>query len=1090
MARANSFRTGESVLPSLLSKPVVQWRHYLGGALASNQMVAIDGNADGDYEVVLISGGRLLSKRPDDVVLWETAPLGLQRIDQVMDFNRDGTLDVLATGANGFVGIFSAATGVLEWRTAPGLFGTGIGAVRVADLNGDGVDDLYLADAGCGSVNGKPVAYGFSFASGFGPVVDDGSRRLFKLEENRDYYCGIADVVADLDGDGKVEIITFSSTTMYAYDGATGAALPASAQAPGYPVGFSVPYGVLSTSLADVDGNGRRAIVGVTNNPYDPSINSRAALVVSFDRSLPAADRLKTRWFRKAAGVDDRHLFPPALVADLDGDGKAELLTTFLEGGVATTYILAGATGEVLAQLPNAQALGTALLTGGKPTALLRVGSELRGYRFDAFAGGNFGAPKWTSASGEVGYLWSEGRTRSASSGEAVATLPLASGGEGLAVVRGGAVELIGGEPTAAVVASYPLPSGVAALAFGSVRTARPEETGLLLPRSDGFLLVLDSLLRPVNFTSGGELALPGIRTGGYYSGPRAAGPVAVAARMGKAHEELLVRNSLGGLMRVDASNASLTRPPEIGWTLPGAVHPMVMDLDRDGTRDAVVVLEGTRLVGRSLDRQPLFSVTTGAGGWLPAGPPVPLSSASGWRYAVQEYNPSNGLGRVEAVDSSGPVWQSSPISVAASGRGELSVDDFDGDGQEDPYCALSAPLRFYSGADGHLLTEGAPVYATMPITVRGRAGAVTNIAAASHMEMTGLSITRPTAALQEVWKRFIPSRYDSTFATVVECGDGLRLVAGGFDSSHLQVVDVETGAVRWEGALASGRVFSSDAEATAQVGVLGGLGNASSTRQLLAGKPGVVVGSTDGYLYAVDACSAQPALHWSLNLRAAVGEPIFADTDGDGTAELVVQTDDGFINGIGQERFAAPAEVLDLDLSRGLTTVDVDETFGDQLSASWTPVAGATGYAYALFTRGGTPLTRSPTDPGDPFIRVGSDQTRADVAEGLKPGGTYFFSVRAFGPGGSSAEALSDGTRFVSGTPPQSADGGTDGGADGGSEADAGTGGKTVFSGSGCHCGATGSADLGAWGVALVAWLGSRGRVARGKSRRGRAST
>jgi len=46
-------------------------------------------------------------------------------------------------------------------------------------------------------------------------------------------------------------------------------------------------------------------------------------------------------------------------------------------------------------------------------------------------------------------------------------------------------------------------------------------------------------------------------------------------------------------------------------------------------------------------------------------------------------------------------------------------------------------------------------------------------------------------------------------------------------------------------------------------------------------GRPSVVVGSTDGWLYAVNACTGE--LDFSYDFGSAVGSPTFGDTDGEG---------------------------------------------------------------------------------------------------------------------------------------------------------------------------------------------------------------
>ena len=63
-------------------------------------------------------------------------------------------------------------------------------------------------------------------------------------------------------------------------------------------------------------------------------------------------------------------------------------------------------------------------------------------------------------------------------------------------------------------------------------------------------------------------------------------------------------------------------------------------------------------------------------------------------------------------------------------------------------------------------------------------------------------------------------------------------------------------------------------------------------------GRADLVVGGSDGWLYAFDAATGAPV--WSMNLEAPVGDPIAADIDDDGIAEILVPVADGFLYAIG----------------------------------------------------------------------------------------------------------------------------------------------------------------------------------------------
>lgn len=1063
MARRDNRRTAVTSEPAELRAPAVTWRRYLGGELGGEQQVAIDLEGDGSSEVVLIAGGKLVAKRPDDTVVWETPPLAVGTIVHVADLNGDGAKELVVTGENAFLGIFDVRTGALRWRMAPGTFGTIVGAVRLADLDGDGLDDLYAADNACGSVNGKPRAMAWHFANGFGPEIDDGSRRLWELPANREYYCGAADVVADLDGDGQPEVLTFAIRRVYAYDGRTGAAIASGATDPGFDIGFPIPYGVMRTELAPLPVSGHKRVVAATNNSYDASINSRALFVLSFDRRRPIAERVKLEWKRGVADLaTDRHPFPLRLSADLDSDGTPEVLSTFVEGGRTSTYVFDLDTGQVKARVDDEQLVAVLRLSATeRPTLVTSSSSGVRGYRFTTLAGA-FPTPVFALPSGQLLTMMDRVSRRAVNTGIEWATLPIGPA-RGLVLFRNQTLELwsLGAMP--AVVHSLPIPAGVGLRGVSAHRNLSGAAEGLLFARSDGYLVAINPELQPINF-SDGELPQPGIRTGGAYSGPRGLGHVPITARFDAGADEVIVRDSVGRLKRFDARMASLVSEPTEVWSWPGASFPVALDLDGNGTRELLVALEGDVLVGRSPELIDQFRVP-GQPNWGAASDPVPMFSDAGVRFALTQFNASTGDGRAVTLGSSGLSWSSTPMITAGSGQGYVSIDDLDGDGADDVIASLRGSLWLHGGADGRLYGSTIATHSIMPVVVRGKAGPITTIGAASYHALEGVALTTPpTMATPATWSVTLPQRFYSAFAATLSCPSGLVIANAGFQSPELVLIDAQTGMERAHVVLARGQKFSSESEVTDAGVIPGSLGNATAMQTLWPGQSAIIIGSTDGFLYAIDACAPGTPVLWALNLRAPVGETVTGDLDGDGKQELLVTAADGFLYGIGPQRFAPPREVREIDTRRP-DAGDIDEsTRPAVLTAEWDAVPNATGYEWALLTAGGTPLTRHPTVPGNPFIPVGADVTRVDYASMLRPGARYVFAVRARGASGASSEVLSNGVRYQPIDEPDAGvqpvpDAGTDAGV---TTVDAGTGGTgSIRGGSGCGCTSVDSAGI-----------------------------
>ncbi|MFO0648506.1 MAG: MYXO-CTERM sorting domain-containing protein [Polyangiales bacterium] len=1081
MARHDPQRTAASTGQSALERPTIAWRTYLGGSLGAQQVFAADVDGNGTGDVVILSGGRLVAKRFDDSILWETPPFDLFRIDALRDLNNDGTLDIVATGRPGRVMVFSSRTGALEWRTSAPPYGPSIGAVRFARLDGDMIDDMYIADAACGSTDSAgDVSYAYNFARGFGAGVDNGDQRLWQLERGREYNCGQNDVVADLNNDGRTEVVAFGTRNMYLFEGRTGAKVASGGEDPqgGFPTGFSIPYGTNVTDVVDVDGDGNLDIVGYTNQSYAAAINSRAVFVASYDPRRPAATRLYVRWFRNVANQEtDVHTFLQNSAADFDGDGRVEIATTFLEGGVTTTYLFDGPTGEVRARLPDATVRGIyTLAMGQRPTLVVQRGTNLLGYRFTTLnADAAAPAPVFTLPNGTLPQYFR--RSEWASGSAANAQLDLAIPGtdrRGLLLVRNNAVELWDATDPPAMRATYALPEDTA------VVTATPEEDvaapgpGVLLARSDGFLLVLDPMLRVINFGDAQEVSLPGIRTGGFYSGSSAIGPVPIAARFDRPASEIVTQNSRGILQRIDASQATITRQPERRWDWRGATNPVAIDENGDGAHDLLVATQGDAIEGRRPDgttsvfRVPLLSARQSFNGDV-----VPLRSTSGpTRYAAPIIDRTNGEGTVVAVANNAIAWTSSPIVVAGSGFGYLGVDDADGDGRDDALISMQSPLRLLSGDTGALLASGLPIYVSTPVNVRGRAGAVTVIGSGSVGAPSGAVIQRSPLAINTAWALPTGTRSTRILGAVVQCPTGLMFADVDYGGAHLLIANAETGVVRNNVVLAGGRAFADDAALAATNVNAGLLGNVTATAHLWGDQRAFLVGSTDGYLYAVDPCAAGPGLLWALNLRASVGEAIFADTDGDHEDELLVEASDGFLYGIDTERFPAPMFVNDIDPAMPGTD-DVDETRGAGIAASWAAVPGATQYEWAVFTAGGTAISRSPTDPANPFTTVDASTRQVLFGTGLTTNRRYFFAVRAIGPSGTSAEVTSDGTRFtrsVGPLPDASAPADVPPVTDASLDARAGdTGAQPLPQGCGCR---VGSSNRGLGALALLAGL------------------
>ena len=166
-------------------------------------------------------------------------------------------------------------------------------------------------------------------------------------------------------------------------------------------------------------------------------------------------------------------------------------------------------------------------------------------------------------------------------------------------------------------------------------------------------------------------------------------------------------------------------------------------------------------------------------------------------------------------------------------------------------------------------------------------------------------------------------------------------------------------------------------------------------------GHASAVIGSSDGWLYAVDPCAG--TLDFAVPFGAPVGATAFADTDGDGNDELMVSVADGYLYGLKNAPLGGPGVVRDLD-PQTASGDDVDEVITrDTLSASWDPVPGATSYEVAIAHADGGYVFYPPWQPVD-----ATSFTRTGLV--LEDGALYVVSVRAVSAAGRSPDILSDG--------------------------------------------------------------------------------
>lgn len=994
IARHDGARTARSLRPLGMDRPAVRWRGRLGGTLGQGQIAVRDVDGDGQSDAILVAGGRLLVRRADDSVISESSLLELTAIIGADDYDEDGALDVVATSATGRAHVLDPATGGVQWATAPGFIGV-VGAARIADLDADGAPDLYISDqdsGATGSIPDRAAAYRLGSPSP--------GEELWQMQAGvRDGFAGFYDLVAELDGDPTAEIVTVGQRHLYVFDGSSGGLEYAS------PDLGPIPN---SAFLVAAEGPNGPLLAALSDNSMPADNNSRRVLVLRI-----VGGSLERVWERSVVDlVLDRHGFIGSSLGDLDGDDVPELATSFFDHSTAewTLEVLSAVDGAPLASASADRLAAVGDLEGDGRAELITYSRETN--TTTAWAYGASSLEALWSLPGFAPAMIPDPEQRLVGAPRSIALFVMWGGTTRAMVLR-----QVTEERTSALVAfdvANPIPVELGRYTGGAdvsllswvlgANVTRPYEQ-VLVTRSDGYLAALSNQFKTTNFEALENVDRPGIRVGGYWSGTEAFGPAPIAARVAAAAEEdLFVRDSRGFLLRLRPAQATLTEPPSVLWALGARGLPSAVDIDGDqapeivvGDSEDVVVVDaetGTehrRVLVAAAERFFYFDLLA-----------ADVDGEAGSEIGYQVYDPDTGAVEANFVRSDGlPVWESPFVQrVVGGGGGPMTWI---------PGTAGGVVSQLFDGLFLLDATAGSTVgRATVGYLSAGVVADDLDGVAGLELLLTGSAgeVRAFTADLKPLWVSPQPSVDRLMMGSVASCQDGPVLVQGHYRSPVIERRDAATGRLLTSLVLAGGEAFATVDEAVAAGAAPGFLSSvATAPNDLGDAGPVSVVGSTDGFIYLVGSCEG--LLRHAVEIGYSVGEPILADVDGDDLDEIIATAADGYLYGIDQEVIPPPSRVFDTDGTFVAMTDadDLDEIeTRDTLWANWSDVPGATSYEVAILTSADTYVT----DPA--FQDVGSI-TQAEIGGlGLMDGGRYHFAVRAVGPAGSSVEAFSDG--------------------------------------------------------------------------------
>lgn len=918
--------------------PQVTFRLSLGGDAARSAVFPLDMPG----KMLSAVGG---SVRAFDVVTgnveWQSPMLQELSLAGSADLDGDGSSEVVAfTRRQAFA--FSSQDGSVVWQSVLGEHST-ISAVRVADVSGDGFAEVLIDDCATCGVPGPLMGEVVSFSTSETGELE--ARTLWSIKASdvpNHYHQGTDAVLLGL-GDGRPMLGLTTVDDYRLHDGLTGAPR------------VIVPRGShwFAQCASMVAAPDQVLLLRATGNAKGGLPPVVTSLNVSPELGLGSVG------WEYAGDVYGTLDLSESSVADLDNDGQTEVILSELGAdGSWSLVILDASSGAVVQRVPHwklegvvaearvndAQALIVSDTTGlsvatYRDREFTPIGERLTGWEATAVPAVN---------STLVGPI----RPRPALSGTAllVGKAPSTAGVAGRYATLGWASITDSGLHVTATHTPDHAVTGI----YAADGATRPYEQ-FAIGTTDGAITVLDQRLRPSNgslYRTEGcfwrrepETEYVGISVGG-----RQPGRANLISRVGDA-PFVVVPNTASGTTVVDVRNASLVTPPKPLWTAPTLRVPSVFESELGVVVAGVDDQQLTLRQGRSGDVIASVALATNALDPLarPHNEPLLLTHGDGQQIITLDLAlPASQIsqrGFAWSGEGLSQAWSSEPMSWGGGFFSSAGRYQFDTTAPATDVLVMATNgSTFYRRADtGAAATK--LVYTghyTLPIFADFDDDAATDLLFQSGF--VSPYVYGPNWA--PLWQRPGPLPTYTAAGALVPCAAGARYVTPYLRASRFLVHDGKTGAVVRDAVAASGSLFDSEQAAQAGGAAPGFLSN-MSVIESPEGESLILFGSSDGYLYAVNGCDTV-SLSWALDVGTPLGEPSIGDWDGDGEEELLVGAATGHVLGIDFGRLAAP-------------TVTIGRVSHRSARVSWSDVAGAGAYEYALVSPDGKPAWDPP---------------------------------------------------------------------------------------------------------------------------------
>ncbi len=973
LPRHDAQRTATSLGTVSIVSPTVGWRTYVGAPVTS---------AAGTFDPIdstvfySVTGGKAVARRiTTQQTLWQSALVGITTIAGAADLDGDGKSEVVAFAPNEAI-IFNGSTGAIAWRSSRTDFGY-ILSVRLADLNRDGKTDVLVDDCGSCAKVGKLVTGVYSFASGLSQpqtlwtVAAGGTKP--------GYHAG-SDSIVNLD-DSSTQVVLSYGDEVQVLRGSNGTTLSKLTIPNVGPYTFAhVP-----AMAAQLDGTGSRELLVIKPNSADNDLRGISAFRV--DANSGASSLMWRATFADGGAVST----PADLASDLDGDGAEEVIFSGFTSGSWTTKILDGKTGTLRFELAGARLEGTANLDGLAGAEIVTAAADgLSAYAIRNGAITRIAGPLagYRALSVSVPSLRTKGplsaRLATTPNGLVVGTLhgkaPYANlGGAGpFATVALATMGTSGWQ----LGSTYKPSVGYVSDAFIVDNATRPY-VQLAAGTSFGALEVLDSTLHVTNAASTTQELVIGTLVGGTTSLPS---PLVSKDSSGPF---VVIPSPLAARSVVDARDASLVVSPKTRWE--ADLGPTSI-IDFGGALGLQLVsIDAYDLVARrTTDGAESKRLSLGVGNVESSGfslAPLRVSGRAEPLVAVDWATATTQVAQKGVDMSAGSVlWSGNPILYG--GFFGSSIADLNGDGTDEWY-SMSNGLTVRQASDGSAIKDTTlDTGYSAPI-----AGDFSGGGKLELLHQAGNEIQLMNADRSVAWKASYVEPSNGRFGTRASCAGGAAFVTPAVQSSWVRWYDGKTGAISGAKVAAGGVLFDSIEAATNAGKSTGELSDISSVADLGGKGPAVLFGSTDGYLYAVDACAK--TLVWAIDLGAPVSSPVVANQDDDIADEILVSTSNGFVHVLDVPRCEGVASIT----LEGLTAQKLNA--GATLSVKWPSTPSALKYDVGLVNSDNLPVWTPP-------FRESTTTTFTFNTDGLLANRVYRVVVRPVSQVGACAETFS----------------------------------------------------------------------------------